>query len=50
MERWSLIYKFISWTVVSVKWCKFESGKKIIQDRTIYEDAHILHPTCMRWA
>jgi deoxyadenosine/deoxycytidine kinase len=26
-----------------------ESGK-IIQDRTIYEDAHFLHPTCMRWA
>jgi hypothetical protein len=25
-----------------------ESGKKIIQDRTIYEDAHILHPTFMR--
>jgi deoxyadenosine/deoxycytidine kinase len=25
-----------------------ESEKKS-QDRTIYEDAHILHPTCMRW-
>jgi hypothetical protein len=26
-----------------------ESGKKIIQDRTIYEDAHILRPQSLFW-
>jgi hypothetical protein len=46
LSRWNvgpLICRFISWIVVFVRWFKL-SGKKVIQDRTIYEDAHILPP------
>jgi deoxyadenosine/deoxycytidine kinase len=41
MERWSFNLQIYFWIVVFVRWFKFESGKSH-QDRTIYEDAHIL--------
>jgi deoxyadenosine/deoxycytidine kinase len=50
MERWSFnlqIYFLNSRfrQVIQIR----ESGKKVIQDRTIYEDAHIFAPIFILW-